>query len=221
MGETRRVVVGWTLPGFVVLLRRFGLGLALLGMTACATGNDHKDVACAASLLFVEAVEGVGSTAGIEQGAVGRSAVGGAVDPRARGYDLGASVDPAAHGLVQLDGQLLDFNRLDSLQAQGCEPTQMLEAFDSVDETSRVQIADALIAVGQVELAVAWYEKADSPEAYERLLKLHGSAGPLADDAQYLRYEVQRAQLQQAFGQQVDWPAVGHAQPLFVQSGRS
>lgn len=118
-----------------------------------------------------------------------------------------------------------DLRRLDALEQVGCELTDVLAQLEapSANDQSRRQlaIADALLASGRTELAVTWFERSDSFEGYQRLLELHGADGPLADDAAYLRYEVNRAQLQQAFGEEVLWPVVSQAQPLFVSGGRT
>ena len=215
------------------VLRGIGLGLALMSLTGCANtlaSNENKDVACAASLLLVESGHGEadGSRGFSDTGAGGVSDDGAAHNgtyDAAHGahYDTDSDgvSDGTERGQLWLDGKRFDLNRLAHMHVQGCQPATVLEGLDTGNAAVRVQIADALVGAGQFELAVAWYKKAESLVAYERLLELHSTTGPLVDDALYLRYEIERAQLQQAFGQQIDWPAVGHAQPLFVQSRRT
>ena len=124
-------------------------------------------------------------------------------------------------GIVVTSRGRADLGQLARLQAQGCFAPDMLAELDSGDDARRLDIAEALLATGHRELAVYWFEQADSFTGYARLLELHGPGAPLADDAAHLRYEVKRAQLQQAFGEEVEWPAVSQAQPLFVSVSRS
>ncbi|RUO32990.1 hypothetical protein [Aliidiomarina soli] len=101
----------------------------------------------------------------------------------------------------------------------------MLTQLDDGSEETRLHLARKLEGVNEYELAVHWYEQefqdSGSREALSRLLALHRPQGELADDAAYLRYEIKRAQQQQSFAEEVSWPRVNQAQPLYVQSSRS
>lgn len=129
--------------------------------------------------------------------------------------------DAADSGVVETSAGGADLTRLDSLQDRGCALEPVLAELDNGDDQRRLDIAHALWASGYPSLAVSWFEQADSFAGYARLLELHAPGGALADDAAYLRYEVKRAQLQQAFGEEVAWPVVSQAQPLFVSTSRS
>lgn len=129
--------------------------------------------------------------------------------------------DAAGPKVVATSAGRADLTRLSDLQERGCAVEPILAGLDNGDDQRRFEIAQALLASGHPELAVVWFEQADSFAGYARLLELHAPGGALADDAAYLRYEVKRAQLQQAFGEEVSWPVVTQAQPLFVSTSRS
>lgn len=95
---------------------------------------------------------------------------------------------------------------------------QLLHTLDDGDSTTQEQIALRLDDAGEYTYAAQWYQRADTLSGYQRLLALYAPTGPLADDAAYLRSAIQYAQLQQRFGQAVDYPAPGQAEPLFVQT---
>ncbi|MCC5879309.1 MAG: hypothetical protein JJU03_05400 [Idiomarina sp.] len=118
-----------------------------------------------------------------------------------------------------------DLRRLATLEQYGCEIPPVLDQLArmsvSEEEQAQLELAEALLAAGRTELAIDWFERSQSFAGYQRLLQLHAPNEPLADDAAYLRYEVKRAQLQQAFGEEVMWPAVSQAQALFVTTQRS
>lgn len=122
---------------------------------------------------------------------------------------------------VTVNEGVADMRRLAPLVEQGCNADALLGSLDDGSDDKRLAIAEALYAARMPTLAVAWFERAESLPAYERLLAIHGPGGTLADDAAYLRYEVRRAQLQQAFGESVAWPSVAQAQPLYVRASRS
>lgn len=113
------------------------------------------------------------------------------------------------------------FSQLEHLERQGCALETLLTSFDDGTEERRLSMAWELAARGDYELAASWYEQAESFAAYQELLTLYDQSGPLADDAEFLKVEVKRAQLQQAFGREVDWPQLSSAQPLYVSSTRS
>lgn len=117
----------------------------------------------------------------------------------------------------------LSFEHATQLAASGCEGdlASLVEQLDDGESETRMQLAQASQAQGEYELAAYWYAQANSLEGFAALLALYGAQGPLADDAAYLRTEIRRAKLQQAFGQQPDMPNVSKAQPLYVQGERS
>lgn len=106
-----------------------------------------------------------------------------------------------------------------SLHASSCTTSfeSLLEALDDGSDISQYSIATSLQQAGQYSPAADWYRRADTSDSYQRLLALYAPGGPLQDDANYLRTMVQYAQHKQRFGEAVQPPPAGYAEPLYIQ----
>lgn len=118
-------------------------------------------------------------------------------------------------------GDMIDPIALDRWLATGCAIDEALGLFATSAGLSSTRLADELVAAGQPKYAVAWYQHEPSERNFSQLIALYSPNGALADDAQLLRTEIQRAQWQQSMGREVTWPRVSQAQPLYVQTERT